>query len=338
MKGLDAIPRISLATLPTPLDNASRLANQIGLSQFFIKRDDLTGFAGGGSKARKLEYDFAEIMKGGYDIVITAGGSQSNHARMTAAAARKLGLDIKLVLGGPDFDIAKGNLLLDVLFSAEIRYLVDDDANDSLTSAMERWAVELIESGHKPFIIPIGGSTGLGALGYVKAMQELSQQVGHNHVQIVLGVGSCGTFAGTVLGCKIFMPDARVVGISVSRTTEAVKKRTAELVEESAALIDHMIDMDTLTIECYDDYFTEYGMMTEAGEQAILDCANLEGILLDPVYTGKVMAGLIDLARQDIIDKNKPVIFLHTGGMPILFSFESELGSRINCARIYPSS
>jgi D-cysteine desulfhydrase len=332
---LDKLPRIKLASVPTPLDEVPRLAQKIGLSKLFIKRDDLTGLAGGGNKARKLEFDFAEIINGGYDVVITAGGIQSNHARMTAAAARKLGFDIKLVLGGPDFEITKGNLLLDVMFGAEIRYLVDDDANVSLENEMNKWVDELVLEGRKPFAISIGGSTGLGSLGYVKAMQELSEQFGNEKVQVILGVGSCGTFAGTILGAKIFMPNASVIGISVSRTVDAIKQRTIELIKESSDLINCKINVDDCSIECYDDYHTEYGMITKSGEQAIKDCANLEGILLDPIYTGKVMAGLNDLVDKNIMDKNIPVIFIHTGGMPIIFSFESELGSKINCTKIY---
>lgn len=333
---LNKIPTIKLANLPTPLEEAPRLADKIDLSKLFIKRDDLTGLAGGGNKARKLEYDFAEIIDGGHDVIITAGGIQSNHARMTASAARKLGVDVKLVLGGPDFEIPKGNLLLNVMFGAEVRYLVDDDANDHLTLEMEKWADELSGKGQKPFIIPIGGSTGLGALGYVMAMNELAEQFGKDKVQIIMGVGSCGTFAGAILGTKIFMPKARVIGISVSRKVKDIKKRTAEIIYESAKLIEYKINVDDLSIECYDDYFTEYGMITEEGEKAIYDCANLEGILLDPIYTGKVMAGLMDLTRKSIIDKNIPVIFIHTGGMPIIFSFESELGNKLNCTKIYP--
>jgi D-cysteine desulfhydrase family pyridoxal phosphate-dependent enzyme len=330
------IPIVKLANYPTPLNEAQRLADKIGLSKLFIKRDDLTGLAGGGNKARKLEYDFAEIVNGGYDVVLTAGGIQSNHARMTAAAARKLGLDIKLVLGGSDFEMATGNLLLDVLFNAEIRYLVDDDANSSLENEIQKWANELASKGRKPFIIPIGGSTGLGALGYVKAMEELSAQLENDNVQIIVGVGSCGTFAGIILGAEIFLPNAKVFGISVSRTTEAIKLRTLELIQESTELINFKID-DNISVECYDDYHNEYGIITESGKQAINDTANLEGILLDPIYTGKVMAGLIDLTKKNIIDKNIPVVFIHTGGLPILFSFENELSKTINCKKIYPA-
>lgn len=331
---LDKIPTIRLANLPTPLEEAPRLAKKIGLSKLLIKRDDLTGLAGGGNKARKLEYDFAAIVNGGFDVVITAGGIQSNHARMTAAAACKLGLEVKLVLGGPEFERYEGNMLLDVLFGAEIRYLVDDDANDHLTLAMEKWAAELAGNGRRPFIIPIGGSTGLGALGYVSAMRELSEQFGSDKVQVILGVGSCGTFAGTILGAKIFMANARVIGVSVSRTAAAIRQRTNEIIRESAELIDYKIAKKNSAIECYDDYFSEYGVITRAGEQAILDCARLEGMLLDPIYTGKVMAALIDLVDKKNIDKNIPVIFIHTGGMPIIFSFQAELGKLANCTKI----
>jgi D-cysteine desulfhydrase len=332
---LDKISSLKLANLPTPLEETPRLAKKIGLSKLFIKRDDLTGLAGGGNKARKLEYDFAEIIRGGYDVVITAGGIQSNHARMTAAVARKLGVDVKLILGGRDFAQPKGNLLLDVLFNAEIRFLVEDDENDHLNLAMEQWANELQKKGHKPRVIPIGGSTGLAALGYVKAMQELSEQFGDDETQIILAVGSCGTFAGTILGTKIFMPNAKVIGVSVSRSVEAIRQRAKELIKESAELINYKIDVNELSVECFDNYHVEYGTITETGKKAILDCAQLEGILLDPIYTGKAMAGLMDLAEKNIIDKSVPVIFLHTGGIPSIFSFEAELGKNINCTKNY---
>lgn len=328
------INKLNLTYLPTPLEPANKLAKYIGLDSLFIKRDDLTGLAGGGNKARKLEFDFAEIIKGGYDVVITAGGIQSNHARMTAAASHKLGLETKLVLGGPDFKVPKGNLLLDVLFNAQIRFLVDDDANSSLENEMKNWADELLGEGRRPFIIPIGGSTGLGAVGYVEAMRELAAQIQTDSIQIIVGVGSCGTFAGTILGSRIFLPGSRVIGISVSRTSDEIRKRTQELITECAALIDYKIG-DELSIECYDNYHKEYGVITESGKHAIELAANLEGILLDPIYTGKVMAGLMDLTVNKVIEKNTPVVFVHTGGMPILFSFEKDLSSKMNCIKIY---
>ena len=332
---LNKIPRIKLANLPTPLDELKQLGNKYGFKKLLIKRDDLTGFAGGGNKARKLEYDFAEILKDGYDTVLTAGGIQSNHARMTAAAARKLGLDVKLVLGGPDFKKYDGNLLLDVLFGAEIRYLVDDDANDNLTSEINKWAEELKSQGQNPFILPIGGSTGLGALGYVKAMQELSEHLDDKKVQIIMAVGSCGTFAGSILGAKMFLPEARIIGISVSRTKEAIIRRTKEIISQSTEILNQKINLDEINVECYDDYFVEYGLITREGRNAILECANLEGIILDPIYTGKVMAGMIDFVQKKIIDSNITTVFLHTGGLPILFSFESKFSQLANCTKIF---
>jgi D-cysteine desulfhydrase family pyridoxal phosphate-dependent enzyme len=329
---LDSIPRASLGCLPTPLVEVPRLAREIGLATLFLKRDDLTGFAGGGTKVRKLEYDFANILAKKYDVVLTAGGVQSNHARLTAAAARKFGLDAKLVLGGPPFASFDGNLLLDVLFGASIRFLPNDDDNDHLTSAMNAWADELAKNGAKPYISPIGGSTGLGALGCVAEMREIAGQImPHGKVQIVLPVGSCGSFAGILLGAKLFLPDARIIGISVSRPSAAITKRTLEIVAECCDLLSIPSRMADIAIESYDQYVREYGIPTEEGQRAIVRCAHLEGILLDPIYTGKAMAGLIDLVGRKILDNNVPTMFIHTGGLPVLFSFEPEFRKLADC-------
>ena len=322
---LDRIPRVSLASLPTPLVEVPRLARETGLATLFLKRDDLTGFAGGGTKVRKLEYDFADIQANKYDVVLTAGGVQSNHARLIAAAARRFGLEAKLVLGGPPFASFDGNLLLDVLFGASIRFLPNDDENDHLTAAMNAWADELAMNGAKPYISPIGGSTGLGALGCVAEMREIAGQLGpHGKLQIVLPVGSCGSFAGILLGAKLFLPDARIVGISVSRSSAAITKRTLEIVTECCGLLGIPSPIDDIAIESYDQYVREYGVPTEEGQRAIVRCAHLEGILLDPIYTGKAMAGLIDLVSRKILNRNVPTVFIHTGGLPVLFSFEPE--------------
>jgi D-cysteine desulfhydrase len=330
---IDTICRLKLAHLPTPLEEAPRLAHYLDISRLLIKRDDQTGLALGGNKARKLEYDFAEIINKGCDVVVTVGGSQSNHARMTAAAARKLGIDVKLVLGGSDVDEFQGNMLLDVLLGAEIRFLRNNDDNSSLTAVMEEWVRELTKEGRKPYALPIGGSTGLGALGYVRAMQELAGQFGPDPVQIVLAVGSCGTLAGTLLGAHMFMPRARVVGISVSRTSRQITVQTAALVKESARLL-NLTDFPAQDrVESYDTYFQQYGEFTDSAREAIIACARCEGILLDPVYTGKAMAGLIDLVRKGVLNREIPIVFIHTGGLPILFAYEQQFRPFASCTK-----
>jgi len=331
---LDSIDRLILADLPTPLEDAPRLAHHIGLSRLLIKRDDQTGLAIGGNKARKLEYDFAEIVKTGCDVVVTVGGAQSNHAAMTAAVARKLGLDVKLVLGGPDVDLFQGNMLIDVLLDAEIRYLGNNDDNDALTAAMQEWIRELTAEGRRPYAIPVGGSSGLSSLGYVRAMQELAGQYGQDPVQIVLAVGSCGTLAGTLLGARLFMPRARVIGVSVSRTSHQIAERTSALMKESAQLLGVTGCPTENDVEAYDSYHQEYGVCTESGKEAIVTAARVEGLLLDPVYTGKAMAGLMDLARTGILKKDIPTIFLHTGGLPILFAYGDEFRSLARCRKM----
>jgi D-cysteine desulfhydrase len=322
---LDRIPRVLLADTPTPLQEVPRLARTAGLTKLFIKRDDQTGLAMGGNKARKLEYDFVEILNQGSDVVLTVGGTQSNHAVMTAAAARRKGLEARIVLGGPGITEYQGNLLLDLLLGTEIRYLKDNDRNDDLASAMDRWAEELRREGRRPYTLPVGGSTGIGALGYVRAMREIAAQLGSGPSQIVLAVGSCGTFAGALLGARLFMPGARVIGISVSRSSAEIASRTLEIVRESAGILGCGVRLTGAGIESYDCYHEEYGVPTDSGREAILSCARLEGIFLDPVYTGKSMAGLLDLARRRILDPGIPTVFIHTGGLPILFAFERSL-------------
>ncbi len=322
MLPLDAIPRVSLTALPTPLEDAPRLAARCGLSRLLIKRDDQTGLAMGGNKARKLEYDLAAVIAGRHDVIVTIGGTQSNHARMTAAAARKLGLDVKLVLGGPDVARFQGNILLENILGAEIRYLVDDDDNDALAAGMDAWVAELKAAGRRPYPLPIGGSTGIGAVGYVRAMRELADQCEPGPVQIVLAVGSCGTLAGTILGARLFMPQARVVGISVSRTVARIVDATAPLMRECASILEYDAPPERDSVECYDRYVDAYGVCTTAAREAIVTAARTEGLLLDPVYTGKAMAGMMDLVRTGVLDSTVPTIFIHTGGLPILFAYD----------------
>ena len=317
---LNSIPRLRLATLPTPLEDMPRLAKHLGVSRLLVKRDDLTGLAFGGNKARKLEYELSQAVGRGCDVIVTVGGVQSNHARMVAAAARKLGIEAKLVLGGPKFDQLQGNLLLDTIFGADVRFLIDDDDNDHLAAAMHGWTGELTAAGRSPYELPIGGSTGLGALGYVQAIRELADQFGQERVQIILAVGSCGTLAGVHLGASLFMPNARVIGISVSRSSSQIADETNRLVTEAATIL-HLSELPEKQVESFDCYYEEYGAFTASAKDAILTAARLEGILLDPVYTGKAMAGLFDLAQKGILRKDIPTIFVHTGGLPILFAY-----------------
>ena len=322
---LDEIPRVELASLPTAVEEAPNLAKEIGLDRLLVKRDDNTGLALGGNKARKLEYLMAEAQAADADVVLTCGGAQSNHARMTAAAARKLGMDCILFLTDPKPERFEGNLLLDTLMDAEMRFL-PGATTESLEQAMAQEEAGLISHARTPYVIPIGGSTPLGAMGYVQAVRETAPQLKEldaENADIVIALGSGGTLAGLLLGCYLFLPDARPIGISVSRKAGPARDRVIGTANEAAKLlgIGHEPDVEKLAV--YDEYVGRaYGIPTEEGVQAILLAARTEGLVLDPVYTGKAMAGLIDLARKDEIGGDRPVLFWHTGGGAGLFAFE----------------
>jgi len=324
---LDNIPRISLTHLPTPLEEAPRLAKELGLRRLLIKRDDCTTLTMGGNKARKLEYLMADALARSADVVMTSGGPQSNHARMTAGAARKVGIErCILFLGGPRFDKFDGNLLLDAILGAEIRFM-EDATIKQMDNAMHAEAEKLHHEGLKSYIIPLGGSSPLGILGYVRAMRELAEQLPEEDKApyIFVAVGSAGTVSGCALGVRLFLPRAELIGISVAGKSKLMRKMSANLASEAAKLIDanETFTPDDITIN--DNYYgIQYGVPTEAGNKAILTTAQTEGIILDPVYTGKAMSGLIDLVRTKAIDPNRTAIFIHTGGSPGLFAFESQ--------------
>jgi len=329
---IDNLPRVHLASLPTALDDAPTLAAAIGIDRLLVKRDDNTGLATGGNKARKLEFLMAEAVAQGCDVVISCGGNQSNHARMTAAAARKLGLDCVLFLTNPMPQQFEGNLLLDTILGARMVFL-GDTGMERLVEAMEAEAETLRSSGRTPYLIPIGGSTPLGAIGYVTAIREIAGQLDEiggdrsatpvtGGVDIVFALGSGGTAAGITLGCDLFLSDARVIGISVSRGTAECLEMVERIARGSAELIEvGMPDMERLTV--HDKYIGRaYAVPTPEGRDAILLAARTEGLILDPVYTGKAMAGLIDLARKGEIGRGRPVVFWHTGGAAGLFAYE----------------
>ncbi len=320
---LQDIPKVSLGHFPTPLEDAPRLAERIGLKKLLFKRDDQTGLALGGNKVRKLEFIMAEVLRQGCDIVLTVGGPQSNHARLTAAAARIFGLDSLLILGGPKFDRFEGNLLLDILLNAEIRYMPDANTAEML-QAMDQAADELRRSGRNPYVVPFGGSTPQGAIGYANAIKELAEQLGSDtDPQIVLAVGSGGTLAGVRLGTELFLPEARVIGIEVGRNYETFPVTCSAVANEAAELASLEVRFKPDQFETYSDYLGDrYGVPSEAGNAAIILTAQTEATILDPVYTGKAMSGLIDMAKSGAIDPDRTVIFLHTGGSPALCGHE----------------
>lgn len=319
------VPRVRLATLPTPLEPAPRFSEMLGGPKVWLKRDDLTGLGMGGNKARKLEFLMAEALASGADVVVTAGGKQSNHCRMTAAAARKLGLDPVLVLtGDPDRNIP-GNLLLDIIYGAEIHY-AGDVAWPELEEMECRVCEDLRRKGRRPYLIPVGGATPTGSVGYVNGIVELSSQMyemGLAADYLYHPTGSCGTQAGLVLGSKALSAGFKVVGVSVSRDQEQVCNRVAELCQKTAELLGIGCKVEGDDIVVLDGYVGErYGVPSPASLEAIKILAETEGVLLDPVYTGKAMAGLIDQIRKGKFKKTDNVIFLHTGGAPALFAFE----------------
>ena len=317
--------RISLAQLPTPVEALRRLSEHLGGPEIYIKRDDQTGLALGGNKTRKLEFLAADALDQGCDHLITVGSPQSNHCRQTAAAASHLGLNCSLVLRGDATELFDGNLLLDKLLGAHLHW--SGDVPPSMM--MLEIANELKAKGSKPYMIPRGGSNVLGATGYVLAMKELGQQMAENQINIdfiVLASSSGGTQAGAILGAKAYGFQGRILGISIDQPANELKNQIAALATATAT----HLGLGTVTfgdiVEVNDDYLGEDSVvMTKADRDAIRLVAQLEGLLLDPVYTGRAMAGLIDLIQWGAFEKGQNVLFWHTGGAPALFTEAQEL-------------
>lgn len=320
---LKMIPRVKAAYLPTPLEEAARLSKALGGPRIYIKRDDETGLALGGNKARKLEYLMGEAQAIGADIVLTTGGPQSNHARMTAAIARRLGMDALLILTGDDPGDRQGNLLLDEVLGAEIRFAGTEDM-DAIDRMLEEAASTLRIQGRRPYVVPLGGSTPLGALGYVQAAMELAEQTRGLNLKIdriVVASGSGGTQAGLVLGARLAGLQASVEGVSVSRPADQAAQLVANIANGAAALMGAPFRFGTEDIIVHDRYVGPgYGIATPEGLEAIRLVARTEGIILDPVYTGKAMAGLCDLVRRGRYGARETIVFMHTGGGPGLLA------------------
>jgi len=327
---IDHLPRVAAANLPTPLEEAPRLTKAMGGPRIFIKRDDETGLGLGGNKARKLEFLFGEALAQGADTVLTTGGPQSNHARMTAALARRLGLFPVLVLAGKDPGNRQGNLLLDEILGAKIVFSGTDD--DVATDAvMRRTAEELARAGRRPYVIPMGGSTPLGAVGYAAMAAELAAQtetMGLRIDRIFVAAGSQGTIGGILAGSRAIGASWRIEGVSVSRPAPAQRALAAGIAGATARLLGltgeaAVFDPDQIVI--HDQYVgAGYAKATPGGIAAIQMAARTEGIFLDPVYTGKAMDGLFDQIRQGTIGSGETVVFVHTGGAPALGLFEAE--------------
>jgi D-cysteine desulfhydrase family pyridoxal phosphate-dependent enzyme len=317
---LAALRRVSLIPGPTPLEHWTQLSAQLGV-QLFAKRDDLGGIGGGGNKLRKLELLMGKARREGATWLLTTGGPQSNHARLTAAVAAKLGLGCTLMLKGADHHENSGNLLLDRLFGAEIHFL-DVPDYPAVYRAMEAEAEKLRQRDEIPMQIPLGGATAEGTAAYVSAFAEMLAQLerGVRPDIVVAAAGTVSTYAGLHLGAQLFSPATRVLGVSVSWRREKLEAEALRLLEETSHLLGLALPPSTET--WLDDRFIGpgYAKISADGLAAVRRAALTEGVLLDTTYTGKALAGLIALVERGSIPQKSNIIFLHTGGTPELFA------------------
>ena len=329
---LSRFSRVRLAHLPTPLEPLDRLSDHLGGPRIFVKRDDCTGLATGGNKTRKLEFLVAEALDQGCDTLITEGGRQSNHVRQTAAAAARFGLACELVQqeahfwDDPDYD-ESGNLFLDRLLGATLH---DVAGEADRKPAMARVAEAVAARGGKPYVIPAGGSTPLGGLGYAGCAFEIADQaetLGISVDHIVLPSGSGGTQGGLIAGLLSLGGHIPALGIDIDADPQGVPARVRAVAEGTARLLGVGGGVPAAAVAVNSDYAGEaYGAPTEAMIEAVTLLARLEGLLLDPVYSGKAMAGLIDLVRKRFFEDGQSVVFIHTGGIPALFAYRAAFG------------
>ena len=311
------ISRLHFASLPTVIEEMPRLSKALGGPKIFIKRDDQTGLAFGGNKTRKLEFLLGEAKEQGAKMLISGGAIQSNHCRQTAAAAAKFGFECVLILTGETPKENSANFLLDNLFGAKIITIKDRKDRDA---TIAKTFSEAEAQGKKPYLVPYGGSSAIGALAYAFAMEEfMKQNVKANW--IVFGSSSGGTQAGLVLGKKIFGFQGNVLGISIDESETWLKNHVSKLATESAKYLGEKIDVTPDEILASDAYCKAgYGVFGESEREAIHLFAANEGILLDPIYSGRAAAGLIDLIRKGFFKKDETVLFWHTGGQVALFA------------------
>lgn len=322
MKNFAKIPRIQMCIVDTPIEATTRFSKILGGPEIYIKRDDNTGLATGGNKARKVDFLLADALENGADVILTEGGVQSNHARTIAAAACKIGIKAILVLKGKELNY-QGNLLLDKIFGAEI-ILVDPDGPLERRDVMLKKAEELRAQGMNPYVIPTGGSTGLGALGYIECAKEIvlqSKELGVEFDWVILSTGSGGTQAGLIAGKKLYGGDFKVFGIAADdEDFEPEIIRVGEEIDELLGT-DLQIGSDDIFLN-YDYFGPEYGVPSDESIEAMKLLARTEGILVGPIYTGKALAGLIDLIKKGHFKKDEKLLFINTGDFPVIFALD----------------
>lgn len=330
---------VRFAHLPTPLETMPRLTEALarpdgGGPQLWVKRDDCTGLAGGGNKTRKLEYLLGDALANDADTLVTQGAVQSNHVRQTAAAAAKFGLACEIILehrtgsNAQDYN-HNGNVLLDELMGARLRTV---PAGTDMNQALAEVAAEIADRGGRPYVIPGGGSNIIGALGYVECALELvaqANEIGLEIDRIVTATGSAGTHAGLVAGLAVMGADIPVLGIGVRAPKDVQEANVFKLAQDTAELLGHRdrVTREMVVADC--DYVGRgYGLVDDEVIAALKLCARTDGLIFDPVYTGKALKGLIALSKQGAFD-GETVVFLHTGGAQGLFGYQSELEGKL---------
>ncbi len=332
------LPRISLGLLPTPLHELPNLSASLGSQRIFAKRDDLTGLAMGGNKVRHLEFILPQVKQEGADIIISTAGSQSNFCVQLAAAARRLNMNAAFVLfSGAAHPETQGNLLLQNILASEVRFLEDTPSSDNYQSniarALNEVADELREKGRKPviinFVTKMSPYLPLAVSGYIEAAEEIWQQLLKQKIAaryIIVPSASGATYAGLLLGVKLLSLPLKIIGIATYEGKDTLVSKIVDSANQTAKFLGLDMTVAPEEIEVYDDYLGEgYGIMTRECEDAIRLVAQTEGIFLDPIYTGKAMAGLIDLVKKGRFKPTDTVVFIHTGGIPALFAYHKEI-------------
>ena len=315
------LPRLPLGIYPTPVCKLENISAKYGRT-IWIKRDDLCGIALGGNKVRKLEYLLADAKAQGCDTVFTTGGAQSNHAMLTSACAAQLGMRCILPLKKRGVTDHLGNLILDDIYGAEVRFMDTDDYED-IYAEMDRFSAELAQQGHKAYPIPVGGSTPLGALGYMNCVREITEQLPRNGAElshIVSATGSGGTTAGLLLGARQLLPTAKVIGIGVD--TDPFEEIVPQLAAGAAELLGTSLERADGDFRLVYHVGAGYAIPNAEDTPYMEELARMEGILLDPIYTGKAWAGMLRLLQRGELDGDGDILFVHTGGAAALFAMD----------------